>query len=488
MKKRKMRQWLAMLCMAAAVTMLAGCSFGGFSAESLMRPPAASGDGAGLQQALSENLGDQITLRYPRSGEHRSAVVQANIDGDAAQEAIVFYRPATENSGARMAVLDMDEDNKWQLVSAGESTVGEIDRVMFGDLDGDGAPDIVTGWSIYSGTSKLMMAHSYIGGELRSIPVMSDVQTEHDTQHAENMVITASADIYTEMALADFDKDGRDEIMSVHLNTVDGNSTARFIELRRDSYSNTSGLYIAHTAPLDGRMVKYIGVQAAQVSYENYAMVLDGYRADGVYTTEVVRWDAKKQCLEAPFNDSGTNICTFVRSQNMVSQDFNADGIMNFPTDSLVAGYTAADEAPLYLTTWHRFYGDSVQDEKTVLMCTDNGYYIQFSSKWQSEVSVRPEQQSDQPLDIMYFYRETDSGFTSEIMRIKVFTPDEWEQEDAWEPLDILADDEEAPRYMELISTDYYVYGVLISTDMGLDKGELTTTYEEVLEAFRLLP
>jgi len=95
-----------MIRIAAAAAMLlvlltmSGCALSALTAENVMEPPQAFGDGAALQAALEEALGPQITLRYPRNGEYRSAVVRADVDNDEQEEAIVFYRQATESSGA----------------------------------------------------------------------------------------------------------------------------------------------------------------------------------------------------------------------------------------------------------------------------------------------------------------------------------------------------------------------------------------------------
>ncbi|MBQ9993961.1 MAG: hypothetical protein IJP17_04550, partial [Clostridia bacterium] len=60
---------LCTILTAAMLLMLTGCDLSTLNAENLMRPPKASGDGAAIQEAMTELLGTQITLRYPRSGE-----------------------------------------------------------------------------------------------------------------------------------------------------------------------------------------------------------------------------------------------------------------------------------------------------------------------------------------------------------------------------------------------------------------------------------
>ena len=109
---------------AAAASLISGCALSALTAENVMEPPQPFGDGAAIQAVLEEALGPQITLRYPRSGEYRSAVVRADVDNDSNEEAIVFYRQATENTGAHMALLDINEEEEWALI--GEYSGSEV--------------------------------------------------------------------------------------------------------------------------------------------------------------------------------------------------------------------------------------------------------------------------------------------------------------------------------------------------------------------------
>ena len=58
--------------------------------------------------ALTQNY----SLKYPKSGDHRSAFVFHDIDGDGEEEAIVFYEPSIDNT-ARIVLLDR-QDGVWR--------------------------------------------------------------------------------------------------------------------------------------------------------------------------------------------------------------------------------------------------------------------------------------------------------------------------------------------------------------------------------------
>ena len=69
---------------------LTGCSFG-INVDTMLTPPKLSAQQEQIYQALKDAVRSEIRLKYPRRGSYLSAFILADIDGDAAEEAIVFY-------------------------------------------------------------------------------------------------------------------------------------------------------------------------------------------------------------------------------------------------------------------------------------------------------------------------------------------------------------------------------------------------------------
>lgn len=59
---------------------MTGCSALNFSVEGLINAPKLTSEQSEIHQALIESVGSNITLKYPKNGEYRSAYVIANID------------------------------------------------------------------------------------------------------------------------------------------------------------------------------------------------------------------------------------------------------------------------------------------------------------------------------------------------------------------------------------------------------------------------
>ncbi len=460
---RHLKNFSLRLFAAAFVIFLTACSPSGFEVENYMRPPAATGESAAMQQLLQEHLGTEYTLRYPRSGEHRSAVVIANLDSDSATEAVVFYRLSTESTGAHMVVLDCSDSGKWSI--AGESTGGgDIDQVLFGDINGDGINEIITGWK-GSSDGCITNVHTLSGGVLHPIGIITGEQDRHP------------ANQYSEMAVGDFDGDLRDEIMTVFRSAPDGTAVARMLHLGY-GVDGSAQLRTAASIPTDGSVYEYLNAQAGYVGMGTYCMVLDGCRGDGQYVTEIIMWDSETQTLAAPLCRADETVtASFSRSCPTISRDINDDGMIELPRDKLLPGYSRRLENPMYLTSWYNLSDNELQLASQAVMQLDQGYYFQFAIGWDGTVTAQP----DINPEIMYFYLAGEEPFAAELFRIKIFTLDEWaERRDSL--ADTLLSQEEPPDYQQLAVTDYYVYAALLSPHAQ----ELGITPEQIAELFRL--
>lgn len=462
---RRLYRPIALLPLMLIILLLGGCEISAMEVDNFMRPPAATGDSAAIQQTLTAELGTQYSLRYPRSGEHRSAVVMSNIDNDELEEAIVFYRLSTDNFGARMIVLDRDENGEWHTAGIAEAADGEIDRIMLGDINGNGSNELITGWSTRSG-SKLVKAYTIVSGELSSVEIVSN--EFYPTNE------------YSEMVLGDFDGDNRDELVIVYRNFNDGSTAACLLQLQYNLSGNLQ-LVPLGTAALDSAVYNYINAQAGYFSYSDYGMILDGLRSDGKYISEVVYWDKESQQLIAPTNDINTSrAVTFIRSAPTVSQDIDGDGIIEIPRDKLLPGYTESSEKPLYLTSWFKLTDAGVRLVFQAIMRNDHGYFLTFEPGWDGSVTAQP----DQNAAIMYFYHtdeDDDMPFSNELFRIKIFTLDEWKNrsKDSEDNSETVEDNTQPHDYTMLAQTDYYIYAVLISDpeNSGISASSLSSQF-----------
>ena len=82
-----MKKRLAGLLTCAVL--LCGCS-AGISVENLLTAPKLNAEQTAIYQALTNSVGGGVKLRYPKSGDYRSAFILKNIDDEPGVEALVF--------------------------------------------------------------------------------------------------------------------------------------------------------------------------------------------------------------------------------------------------------------------------------------------------------------------------------------------------------------------------------------------------------------
>lgn len=365
-----------------------GCSFAG-SVDLLLSPPKLSAEQTAVYEALVRSEGENVKLRYPRYGEYRSAFVFADIDGDAGDEALVFYEKTGESEGAgnvRINVIDMI-DGEWRSVYDHAGVGTGIDRIIFADIGSSEKMSVIIGYTLLSG-EKNAVVYSYGSGRL-----FSDY-----------------SDNYSTMFVLDMDRDGLDNLVLIR----PGNQLKKASMSLVTRSSEDGSVAETGSIALDESAADFVNVISGYIGTETPAIFIDGL-SSGQLTTEIIY--SMNGSLRNPLYLGESGMIENTRRQaGYLSTDIDLDGIVEIPTRSPLPGYASGSRESLYSTDWNVFDNYSIVKKYSSYYSIADGYCFIFPSRWDGVVTAKKD---DAAGDIVFYRFQTDvTNSSTELMRI----------------------------------------------------------------------
>ena len=174
--------------------LMCGCSATA-SVENLLMPPKLLAEQDEIYKELINSVGQGVKLKYPRSGDYRSAFVMHNIDDEPGDEAMVFYESKNNQSGEsslRLKFLD-NNDGKWEAVYDMSCAGSEIDSISFAKLGTSDVIDIIICYTLLNQTEKTFSVLKY----------------------TDKKPVEAVSGPYSCLEVVDLNGDGADELVTV---------------------------------------------------------------------------------------------------------------------------------------------------------------------------------------------------------------------------------------------------------------------------------
>lgn len=365
-----------------------GCSFNA-GIETLLSPPKLSAQQELIYNALKEYAGTNISLKYPKSGKNLSAFIVDDIDGDAEEEAIVFYQKNAskpEDIFPRMNILD-SVDSKWRSVYDHEADGNEIEQVEISKLGSSDKINIIVGYSLLNRNEKSFSIYEYSDGKL-STGLENEPYSVFDT--------------------VDLNGDGINELFTASAKTASKEASADVY------YLDGNNEYHHSSAGLDESYTSYRNITYSKPIDNETAVFLDAETGNGSIVTEVLKIDSRNNLIKdfSPDIEKGETM----RSAAYLSSDIDNDGKIEIPVPYFCSGYDENSEEPVYFTSWYEINSGILKHKYESWFSITDGYVFIIPEEWYGHVTAKTNLSENEITLYGLNYNETEE----EIFTVKV--------------------------------------------------------------------
>lgn len=353
----KLKRICAIFLILSFVFSLCGCSFRDATDDSLLKPPRPIGEMYDIQQALESAVTEKYTLKFPTSGDYRSAILQQDINGDGIYEAVAFYSTVADNAVTMHINFIIKTDGEWRSVADFRCVATGVETVDFKDMNGDGTEEVLVGWSVYGTVDKALGVYSF----------------------ADRKFTQRAMENYTHYLCEDIDGDGNMELFVSHLDSKNESARAKLIRLTE------SGILELGNCMLDNTATSYYKPVIGKLTNGNTAIYFDAVKGSGLIT-EVLEIKASVMTNALTPIDSAP-ISTY-RSSSVEIRDLNGDGVYGIPMPILLTQFPGAESENIYLTEWYTVGDNKLEHALSAIMNYVDGYYITVPNKWKDKITV----------------------------------------------------------------------------------------------------
>lgn len=407
--------------LSVLLLLLSGCASSSFDNSELLRPPRTTGDKAQIQEIIEEKAGGDYTLKYPKNGSYRSAIINEDLDGDDVDEAIVFYRPSNKDESTHILII---KNFGGVLQDIGDYSSGslDVDRVEIGDVSGTGTKDIVVGWSDQTGSFCTLSA--YIVQEKTT----AELKIE---------------ETYNQFMLANMTGEGKMSIMLFSTSSQSSDANAKMLQYNEESKK----IFTRSSVAMSNLANSYVNIIYGKATKNQSGIFVDSQSVNKESETQFIYWDKNSSNLVNPLNtqndDKASTNPTLRSLSDAVCSDINGDGIIDVPTTEVLP-HNSNENMDLVSvqSTWNSY--NPSDNKLSAIMDTvtnaEQGYYFIIPDEWKGKYTARTSLFGNSLTFYLWNPAETDEGadeqtkFTDnqngslgdKLLTIQVFSAQEW--------------------------------------------------------------
>lgn len=428
-----------MLCCFASLLLLCGCQL--LTVDQMYALPKRPDSFLDLQAAIDTAMADLVYCA-PISGENQQIVQSADLDGDGAEEFLIFAKGSAQQP---LRILVFQEYNgAFNLMDTVSCNGSGFDRVEYAQMDGLPGMEIIVGRQLSNQVLRFVSVYSYAGGS------------------AQQLLNTG----YSQFLPADLDEDSLSELFILRPGPEENVPGAAELYGMENGAMERS-MELALSGPSDGiKRVVYGRLQGGSPAVyvasnlQEGSLITDVYAVlDGVFTNV------------AAGNGSDTGVQTN-RNYYVYADDMDSDGVIELPALVDMIPITQDDDwADQKLIRWYAMdKSGTTVDKLYTYHDFIAGWYIEVDSAWAGRLTV-----AQQGSDYDFFLWDKNFRTPMRILTVSVLTGQNREQ---------LAD---AGDYVILHRTDTAIYAALMSSaaeEYGITPENLTGRFHLIRQAW----
>ncbi len=332
-----MKKYIVVILITVMSLLLSGCGVATISVENMLVPPKLTGELSEIYKVFARSVDKNVKLKYPRQGEHKSAITLVNLDGEESSEAIVFYEiPSTsaENYTLRVNVLDKVDDEWVTAYNLGVEAVGvdKFNVVTVGD-----STFAIIGFTSIGSSKSIVKIYSYSNRQL----------------------IERSTHSCSTHEIIDINGDGKDELILFGSRTTEDQTENYAV-----SVNLSSGKFEkSNPVLLDSNVQEYIAISKGHVmmrpgSVVVSALYIDGVKGTGVVSTQILT-GINHYLINLIYKGEDINLGLIEKTQRnarILSRDINSDQVLEIPQLFPFLGYEDTENHnKLFYTRWSNY-------------------------------------------------------------------------------------------------------------------------------------
>jgi hypothetical protein len=352
----------ALLLLVFIVT-ASGCALG--AVEDMLSPPRLTDEQQAIYSALVDSKGTGFNLKYPRTGEHRSAFVIYGENNDAA---LVFYEISGINieRALLMNFLYKNDGGDWESLYDIPIRGIDIESVSFASFGEEPEESIILSYSVGQGEKKCMVI-SHADG--RPVSQFDDI---HSFTHVDYFF----GRTYKELLVIKNDRSG-------------SSATASFFTFIGGQ------LFRAAQCELDPSAGEYLGITQGEVIEGIPALFINHRKYDNAdsYGTDLLFYRSRR--LVNPVISNTDNLDRVHRKTGIVTELANPQAIDN---DNIILLPSSMGEFPGYThlppqeklrpVIWRRLMGDNLVDVYHSFYSERWGFVFLLPGRWINSVTA----------------------------------------------------------------------------------------------------